>query len=278
MRKRHNSINQVASSTCCAIEKNSSATTGVETSAEMTSDQPMVERKLTITGMRCRACVEKVRKILNEIDGVSAADVTLTDHTATVRFNPEITDVLKLIHKLTAAGYGAANSDSAQPKGKDAEPAGRLRRNIFWGGVAGLSVIGFYLGLITLVSDWENALYQFSQYGGWVISLVVGLGVQVGLFVHIRHVVAGQHIKGAASGVAASGGMSGVAMAACCAHYLAAVLPAIGLPFLSGALAGLAEYQTIFFVVGVISNMLGIAYMFRMMIRSGILVPATLLR
>jgi hypothetical protein len=52
--------------------------------------------------------------------------------------------------------------------------------------------------------------------------------------------------------------------------YLATVLPAIGLPFLSGAVAGLAWYQTIFFIIGVISNILGIAYMLRLGVKSGL--------
>jgi hypothetical protein len=77
-------------------------------------------------------------------------------------------------------------------------------------------------------------------------------------------------MKDAASGMAVSGGMSGVAMAICCSHYLAAVLPAIGLLFLSGAVAGLVEYQTVFFVLGVISNLLGIAYLIRMMAENGL--------
>lgn len=140
-----------------------------------------------------------------------------------------------------------------------------------WGAGAALAVIGFYLGLITLTSDWSNAVYQFDVYGGWVVALALGLGVQVGLFTHVRAVMAGVRLKGVASGMTASGGISGVAMAICCSHYLAVILPAIGLPFLSGAVAGLAEYQTIFFAIGVISNILGIGYMLRLMWKSGIL-------
>jgi hypothetical protein len=83
--------------------------------------------------------------------------------------------------------------------------------------------------------------------------------------------MAGVRLKGAATGMTASGGMSGVAMALCCSHYLAVILPAIGLPFLSGAVAGLAEYQTVFFAIGVVSNILGIGYMLRLMWKNGIL-------
>jgi len=132
-------------------------------------------------------------------------------------------------------------------------------------------VIAFYLGLITLTSDWSNAAYQFSQYGGWVIALAAGLSLQVGLFARMRNVMAGMRAKGAGKGLAASGSMSGVAMALCCSHYLATILPAIGLPFLSGAVAGLAQYQTTFFIIGVVSNILGLAYMLKMMMQNGML-------
>jgi len=83
--------------------------------------------------------------------------------------------------------------------------------------------------------------------------------------------MAGRPANVSGKGIAASGSMSGVAMALCCSHYLATLLPAIGLPFLSGAVAGLAEYQTAFFVVGVISNILGLAYMLRLMIKNGMI-------
>ena len=154
-------------------------------------------------------------------------------------------------------------------------PAGWLRHRMVWSVAAALGVIGFYLGLITLTSNWSNAAYQFSEYGGWVIALALGLGVQVGLFTHMRAVMAGARLKGAASGMAASGGMSGVAMALCCSHYLAAILPAIGLPFFAGAVAGLVEYQTVFFIIGVTSNILGIVYMLRLMVKNGIFAYST---
>jgi len=144
-------------------------------------------------------------------------------------------------------------------------------RPLVFGVMAAFAVIGFYLGLIALTSDWYNAKAQFSDYRWWIISLAIGLGVQVALFTRMRRILAGSHLKGAASGMAASGGMSGAAMALCCSHYLAALLPIIGLPFLSTAVAGLARYQTQFFLVGVISNLLGIAYMLRMLGKNGLL-------
>jgi hypothetical protein len=144
-------------------------------------------------------------------------------------------------------------------------------RPLIYGIMAALAMIGFYIGLITLTSDWYNAKAQFSDYRWWLIALAAGLGLQVGLFTRTRQAMAAAHLKGAATGMAASGGISGVAMAICCSHYLAGLLPILGLPFLSTAVAGLERYQTQFFILGVVSNLLGMLYIVWIMKKNGLL-------
>ena len=151
-------------------------------------------------------------------------------------------------------------------------------RPLIYGIMAALTMIGFYLSLITLISDWYNAKAQFADYQWWLIALSAGLGLQVGLFTHMRQAMASIHLKKAASGVAASGGISGVAMAICCSHYLAGLLPIIGLPFLSTAVAGLDRYQTQFFFVGVVSNILGMTYIIWVMSKNDLLPDMPILR
>lgn len=144
------------------------------------------------------------------------------------------------------------------------------------GAAAAIAVVGFYLGLITLVSDWYNARMQFEEYRWWILALAAGLGVQATLYSFLRIRLNGKNVKSAKSSLAASGGMSTASMAACCAHYLVAFLPALGLPFLSAAAAGLAEYQTQLFLLGVLSNLFGIGVMLRVMQKNGI-IPAGVL-
>lgn len=141
------------------------------------------------------------------------------------------------------------------------------------GVTAATCVIVFYLGLMTLVSDWYNAMSQFAQYWGWIIALSAGLGIQATLFTYMKSQLKGRTITAAKSSLAASGGVSTASMAACCAHYLVAFLPAYGLPFFSAAAAGLAEYQMEFFILGVISNLFGIVVMIRTMSKNE-LIPA----
>jgi YHS domain-containing protein/uncharacterized membrane protein len=141
------------------------------------------------------------------------------------------------------------------------------------GVAAAMGVVGFYLGFLTLTSDWYNARSQFGEYGMWILLLAVGLGVQATLFSLYRAWHRGESMKAAKYSLAASGGISTTAMAACCAHYLVVILPVLGLPFLSAAAAGLAGYQTYFFLAGVVSNLFGIGLMVRMMYRSGMIQP-----
>ena len=128
-----------------------------------------------------------------------------------------------------------------------------------------LGVVVFYLGLHTLTSDWNNAKTQLEEYEWWIIALSFGLGVQAALYSLMKKRLQKSDTKGAKSSLAASGGMSAASMAACCTHYLAALLPALGLSFLSTAASGLGKYQSEFFLLGVISNLFGIGVMLRLM-------------
>ena len=131
---------------------------------------------------------------------------------------------------------------------------------------AAFGVIGFYLGMLTLTSDWYFAKVQFSDYRGWIIALSLGLGIQGFLYSHLRIKLRRETMRGAKSSMAASGGVSAASMVACCAHFL----PTLGLPLLSATAAGLERYQTLFFLFGVFSNLFGIGFMLRMMMKKGI--------
>ena len=254
---------------CCTLDQ---AGPQDETdSALQANDNDAKEVTLASGGMSCGACAGRIRDALMKEEGVLSARVVLADSAADVCFDPAQTDVRAIIAVIGASGY------EAWPHGVDMPSDALLPKietgvkPVVIGSVAALGVIGFYLGLLTLTSDWSNAVYQFSDYRWWIAALAVGLGIQVGLFVRMRQAASELRLKGAASGMAASGGVSGVAMALCCSHYLAAVLPLIGLPFLSTAVAGLEQYQTQFFALGVMSNFLGMGYMFRILAKNGLL-------
>ena len=91
-----------------------------------------------------------------------------------------------------------------------------------------------------------------------------GFGTQVGLFVYLReiHKQKIQNLASANASVTSSAAISGTSMVACCAHHLTDLLPIIG--FSAFALF-LNRYQTVFILVGVFSNMIGMLIMVRML-------------
>ena len=134
-------------------------------------------------------------------------------------------------------------------------------------------VIGFYLGLLTLVSDWNFAASQFAYYGGWILALAAGLGIQATLFAYIRYRLKDKTTKAAKTSLAGSGGMSTASMAASCAQYLVGFFPAFGLSFFSSVAAGFAKYQEELLFLALISNIFAIVVLIKTMNKNE-LIPA----
>lgn len=230
-----------------------------------------------IEGMICNSCANKIEKALLKHSGVSRVFVDLAERYATIHFDPDTIDHGSLKSAIEAVGYTATQRNADVQNNShildDKAQTQKLGPYPFFIGIAAaLAVVGFYLGLQTLTSDWYNAKMQFIEYRWWIIALSLGLGTQVTLFALMRKKLYGRNITAAKSGLAASGGMSTASMAARCAHYLVPLMPTLGLPFLSGAVAGIARYQTELFMIGVLSNLFGLGIMLRIMYKNGILI------
>jgi hypothetical protein len=129
-----------------------------------------------------------------------------------------------------------------------------------------LGMIAFYLGIMTLTSDWFYATVQFEEYRWWIMALALGLGIQTALFVYAKRELR-ERQRGAGS-LAVSGGVSTASMVVCCLHHVADFLPILGLPVLA---AVFQQYQTLFFAAGLLSSLYGIVMMIRMLARHGLL-------
>lgn len=230
---------------------------------------------LDIAGMHCESCVGRVETALLRLNGVVKATVDLAEHKADISFDAEKLSIDDLKASVEAEGYHIVvgkNISSKriieccrQPFNWSSNP-----RSYLYGALASLAIVGVYLGMNTLTADWYFAKIQFSEYRWWVITLAIGLGIQVTLFTLFRAQLRGQKMRTAKSTMAASGGMSATAMMACCSHYIATVIPVLGVPFLSAAaVASIAEYQAYFFLAGVLSCLVGIGLMLRMMGKHG---------
>lgn len=121
------------------------------------------------------------------------------------------------------------------------------------GFVGALALFVLYLTLVTLAQGWPHAVELFGQDAWLVLPIMAGFGAQVGLYTYLRGVLRiGSRSSKAMMG--AGGGTSTVAMAACCAHHVADVLPLLGL---SAAASFLAAYKIPFMLIGLAMNVAG---------------------
>jgi Cu+-exporting ATPase len=124
-----------------------------------------------------------------------------------------------------------------------------------YGVLAAGALLALYFAALTAVSGWSFTVSQFSEFWYYIVTLALGFGVQVALFVRLRQVV--DRAKQAGTVLAASGTTSTAAMISCCAHYLANVAPVLGA---TGLVAAAAQFQVELFWVGLAFNAAGIAY------------------
>lgn len=135
--------------------------------------------------------------------------------------------------------------------------------NSYLYGIFASSVLfGIYLVVLTLVSGWNYALDQFASYWYFIVSLVVGFGIQVALYRYLRNLV--QSGQGAAKVVGVSGATSTAAMISCCTHYLVNILPILGI---TGIVTFVSQYQIKIFWFGLVANIFGIVYITSKIIR-----------
>ena len=156
------------------------------------------------------------------------------------------------------------------------------RRRIAWPVGAGLVGAGLltllYFGIVSWAEGWQHAVELFWQDRWIVLPIILGFGVQSGLYIVLKKrlflPVQSTGPSGALTG--AGGGMSTVAMVACCAHHVTDVLPILGL---TAAAAFLAEYRTVFMLVGLGTTLLGIVVMLTILLRERrkafAMIPAT---
>ena len=127
---------------------------------------------------------------------------------------------------------------------------------VLYGSLAGATLLALYFAVLSHVSGWSFAVGQFSQFWYFILSLAAGFGVQAGLYVRLKGLIAGMHGGGGVLGVTSA--TSTAAMVSCCTHYLANFLPILGV---AGVVTFVGQYQVELFWVGLLFNLGGIFYM-----------------
>lgn len=114
-----------------------------------------------------------------------------------------------------------------------------------------------YFAIVILVSGYKFALDQFGSFWPFLISLAIGFGIQMGLYTYLKELVRNASMEMHDKTVVVTGTTSTLAMISCCAHYLANILPILGI---AGALTIIAQYQTEIFWIGLAFNLFGIVF------------------
>ena len=144
----------------------------------------------------------------------------------------------------------------------------RVRREARWyhywlpilmGILGALALFVLYLTIVTLAQGWQHAIDLFMQDAWLVIPIMVGFGIEVGLYTHLRGVTR-RGSRQSKMMMGASGATSTAAMVACCTHHVADVLPLLGL---SAAASFLAAYKIPFMLIGLAMNLIGIMVIVR---------------
>ncbi len=134
-------------------------------------------------------------------------------------------------------------------------------------GFAGALVLtGIYFGIVSIAESPSHALELFWEDRWIVTPIILGFGIQVGLFVILkkRLFVPVTDTGPSSALTGAGGGVSATAMVACCAHHVTDVLPLVGL---TAATAFLAEYRLAFMFVGLGTTIIGIIFMLAILFR-----------
>lgn len=118
----------------------------------------------------------------------------------------------------------------------------------------------YFLLLWVITQSISHPWNQFLTYQPWMSLLILGFGIQIGLYWLMRKGIRFSLANKSTAQLATrtSTAVSGTAMVACCAHHVADLVPVLGV---SGVALFFTEYQQELLILGVVSNILGILFM-----------------
>ncbi|MHB1072194.1 MAG: heavy metal translocating P-type ATPase [Gemmatimonadaceae bacterium] len=135
------------------------ATTGWSNVATTPCDDGAVEARLLVDGLRCASCVWLVERVLEGAPGVRGATVSYASGRASLRWDPQVTDLPALAGRIAALGY--------RPRALGEERRADRSLLVRFGAATFLSlnIMGFYdvlyLGWIRGMDAQWQALFQW---------------------------------------------------------------------------------------------------------------------
>jgi len=84
---------------------------------------------IPVEGMTCAACAARVRRTLEDIDGIVSAEVSLAERNVTVRYVDKTLSSDNLVAAINALGYRARAPIAAEPQTKATNETGAFASN-----------------------------------------------------------------------------------------------------------------------------------------------------
>ena len=130
------------------------------------------------------------------------------------------------------------------------------KSKIYLNGILASTVLlSIYFITVSLVSGWDQLIYQFSSFWYFIVTLALLFGIQVSLYTYLKNLMKN---KSSPHILTVSGSTSTAAMISCCAHYLVNFVPLLGTV---GIITLISQYQIQLFWVGLMFSFGGLLYM-----------------
>ena len=129
-----------------------------------------------------------------------------------------------------------------------------------------LLLTSLFFGIISWAESPQHATELFWEDRWIILPIIIGFGVQVGLYtiLKLRLYVPAEAISLSGPMMGVGGTTSTIAMVACCAHHATDVLPILGM---TAAATFLAQYRIAFMLVGLGTTLSGILIMLNILLK-----------
>ncbi|WP_068677447.1 heavy metal translocating P-type ATPase [Oceanobacillus sp. Castelsardo] len=149
----------------------------------------MEKAELDVFGMTCAACSNRIEKVLNKQAGVKLATVNLTTESASIEYNPGLTDTNALIEKIKNVGYDAKPKAEAAEKQthKEKEIKNMKTKLIISAVLAAPLLVTMFVHLfnMTIPDIFMNPWFQFAL--ATPVQFIIGWQFYVGAYKNLRN-------------------------------------------------------------------------------------------
>ncbi|MCL6271010.1 cadmium-translocating P-type ATPase [Sansalvadorimonas sp. 2012CJ34-2] len=128
------------------------------------------ETKLLIEGITCSACVWLLEHHLSQLEGVESVSVNLTQHTATLTWNPEETKISELMAAVLFVGYKAHPWRQEKQTALLEQENRRFIRQLAVAGIGAMQVMMYAIALYA--GGMQDMEVEYRDFIRWISALI----------------------------------------------------------------------------------------------------------